>query len=188
MNRFYKIFAIAAAALAASPAFAHPGSAAHDFTDGIVHPLTGADHLLAFVAVGLWAATRPLGRAWQGPAAFLAALLVGALAGVTFGAAAAVEPLVTASLFAFAGLLLFASRVDERSALALIVTFGLFHGYAHGGEAGSAPFVFCAGFLATSAALHLTGLAIGARLFATRAGRVTAALGIGAAGLALSLA
>lgn len=71
MKHMFKLPLVAVAALASSPAFAHPGSAAHTFADGMAHPLTGADHLMVMIAVGLFAATRPLSRAWQAPAVFL---------------------------------------------------------------------------------------------------------------------
>lgn len=189
MNRLSKFIAVLVAAGAGTgPALAHAGSAAHDLADGFAHPMTGVDHLLAMVAVGLWAATRPRRQAWQAPAAFLAALTIGAFAGLTFGASAMVEPVVATSLIALSALLLLSPRIGDRAGLAVIAGFALFHGYAHGGEATGGIGGFFAGFLIASAALHMGGYAIGTRVLASRVGRVAAGAGIGIAGLALTFA
>jgi urease accessory protein len=60
-----------------SPALAHPGHGG-SLLAGLAHPFSGADHLAAMVAVGLWAATRPARQALAAPVAFMAALAAGA--------------------------------------------------------------------------------------------------------------
>ena len=65
--------------LAAGAAAAHPGHGGHTLTDGLAHAFA-LDHLLAVLAVGLWAVLAlPVGRAWQGPTLFLLALPLAAL-------------------------------------------------------------------------------------------------------------
>jgi len=73
----------------------------HGFVTGFLHPLTGADHLAAMVAVGLWSALTAR-RAWPdllwAPLGFAVMLLVGAIAGLTRVQLPAVEPMIAASL------------------------------------------------------------------------------------------
>ncbi len=67
--------------LAPSPAGAHTGHPVDGLVDGVLHPLTGPDHLLAMVAVGVLAAVTG-GVAWWAPATFLGGMLAGGVAGV----------------------------------------------------------------------------------------------------------
>lgn len=179
---------VASSFAAATPAMAHSGHAGHDLAYGFAHPFVGLDHLLAMLAVGMWAATREAQRAWQAPAVFLTALVAGGLLGLVTGIGTSVEPMVGGSLTAL-GLLLFAAPfVGDRAGLALIGLFALFHGHAHGTEAiGIIPAYF-AGFIAASALLHFAGWKVGAVLFARRAARWATGAVIGATGLVLGMA
>lgn len=185
MRKMTKMILAAPALLAgATPALAHPG---HDggLVAGLIHPFTGADHLAAMVAVGLWAATRPARQAWLAPAAFMGLLAAGAAAGVSFGAVPGVETMVAASVLALGALLVLATRLSSGLALGLIAATGALHGLAHGAEAtGSLPSYF-AGFLLSSAVLHGAGWLAGRTLFAQAQGRLVAGLALGATGLAL---
>lgn len=150
-------------ALAASPALAHPG---HDFglMAGITHPLSGADHLLAMLAVGLWSGFVLPHRVWAGAAAFLSAMAAGAglaWAGVTLPG---VEGWITASVIVF-GLLTALARRGQSPALtgvslATIAGFAACHGHAHAVEASGAILPYLAGVLTATAALHLAGIAL----------------------------
>lgn len=169
-----------------TPALAHPGSAIHDLAHGFAHPFAGADHLLAMLAVGLFASTRAPGRAWQAPALFVASLGLGAVLGVAFGGLP-LDGLVAASLLGLGALLLLAPQVGNGVALPLIAAIGLLHGHAHGVEAPGAVPGYFAGFLAASALLHAIGWRLGVSLCSARGGRLLAGIGLGLAGLALSL-
>ena len=186
MTRFLTLALAGAAALAASPAAAHLAPGAHgSLAAGFTHPLFGLDHVLAMVAVGLWA-SQVGGRAMALiPAAFVAAMAAGfglSVAGLTLPSA---EPMIVASVVALGLLVAAAVRLDARIGGALVALFALFHGAAHGselGEAGAAAFGL--GFVLATAALHGAGVALGlglARLgpLATRAlGAATAAAGM----------
>lgn len=150
-------------ALLATPALAHPGAEAHGaLAAGLAHPLSGADHVLAMLAVGLWAALLG-GQAVIGlPAAFVAAMLGGfalALAGVWLPA---VEPMILASVVVLGLAVAAALRPSPAVAAALVGGFALFHGHAHGAEvAGAGALAFGAGFAAATALLHAVGLGVG---------------------------
>lgn len=148
---------------AASPAFAHLDPVAHgSFAAGFSHPLFGADHILAMVGVGLWAALLGGRAVWQVPLAFVLTMVAG------FGLAMAdvglpfVEPAVAASVVVLGLLALIALQAPPKIAMALVGFFALFHGHAHGGELGEAgAWPFLTGFALATAALHALGVGIG---------------------------
>ncbi|MHB2266918.1 HupE/UreJ family protein [Aliihoeflea sp. PC F10.4] len=160
----FKRLPLAAFALALSgfPAFAHPGHGAHDangFLTGFLHPFTGLDHILAMVAVGLWAASLGGRSVLAVPAAFVAFMSAGflvALAGVTLPY---VEPMILGSVVVI-GLLVAASvKLPVVPAAILVGLFAVFHGHAHGTEMGhSGALVYGAGFLIATALLHAIGI------------------------------
>ncbi|MCQ8783185.1 HupE/UreJ family protein [Mangrovibrevibacter kandeliae] len=159
-----KRLSIAAAALvAATPAFAHLNPAEHgSLLAGVSHPLTGADHLLVMVAVGLWASTIGGAARWVVPSAFVATMSGGfalALAGMSLPF---VEPTILASIVALGLLVALAVRLPAAPAAAVVALFALFHGYAHGSELGEAGALdFGIGFALTTAGLHGIGLLVG---------------------------
>lgn len=200
-NRSLRRALLASAALlsvAAGPALAHPGhelqslaaGGADMFFAGLLHPLTGFDHLLAMLAVGLWAALthKDLKQALWTPASFLALLLVGALLGIAGLRLPAVEPIITASLLVMGLLVASRASMPRWAASALVGFFAVFHGLAHGAELPQAEsaFAFIAGFMLTTLCLHLTGLGLG---FALKHRNVllTRLAGAGIAGYGLAL-
>ncbi|MBB5276707.1 urease accessory protein [Rhizobium rosettiformans] len=167
-------FTAALMTLAASPAFAHLDPETHgSLMAGISHPLFGADHILAMVAVGIWA-SQIGGRAlWAVPAAFVTMMAVGfglAVAGVELPF---VEPAILASVIGLGLLVAAAVRLPVAASAAVVGLFALFHGHAHGGELGAAGALqFGLGFLIATAALHGAGVALG--LGVTRLGPAVA--------------
>lgn len=158
--------ASAALALTTGAALAHPhhhhGEAA-GFLPGFLHPLTGLDHVLAMVAVGIWAALIG-GRAliaW--PAAFVVTMAVAALAGMAYGGIPVMETGIALSVVALG--LAVALRVRAPLVLggAVIGLFAIFHGHAHGAElpAATGALGYIAGFALATALLHAAGLALG---------------------------
>lgn len=142
-----------------SVAIAHPG---HGFglAAGLAHPFSGADHLIAMVGVGLWAATLG-GRARLAlPAAFLGAMAVGVAFVPSLGGL--VEPLVLASVILLGAAVALALRAPLAVTLPLVAVMGLAHGAAHGLEGVGAGFGL--GMLAATAALHAVGLSFGLTL------------------------
>jgi urease accessory protein len=177
--------AIATAALfaAATPAFAHLGPGEHgSFTAGFSHPLFGLDHILAMVAVGLWA-TMIGGRAvWLVPSAFVGTMVAGfalAVAGVPLPF---LEPAILASVVVLGLLVAAAVKLPVAAGSALVGLFALFHGHAHGGELGTASALpYLVGFAVATALLHGAGIGIGL-LLGSRAGTIAVrALGAGTA-------
>lgn len=148
------------ALLIPAAALAHTGhDHASGFASGLAHPLLGPDHLLAMIAVGLWAALSG-GRALIAyPLAFVAAMLAGGLIGVGGAGLPVVEPAILASVIGLGALVALATRATMAVSLAALVLFGLAHGYAHGIE-GPGVASYGLGFLIATAALHGLGIAL----------------------------
>lgn len=172
-----KILALTAATtglmLLATTVQAHPGhigdhEVTHMFAHGFSHPLTGIDHLLVMLAVGIWSALthKTVREAIALPFIFSALLLIGAVLGVAGFSLPAVEPMIMASLLVLG--LLIASQFTMKNSYSFVLVglFALFHGLAHGMELpqSNGAFAFIAGFMTTTLALHLVGLFAGFKL------------------------
>ena len=165
------IILIAAYALSTYAA-AHPGHEvdAHgiSFMDGLLHPLTGLDHLAAMLAVGLWSALNATSarRIWLAPVAFAGMLLVGALLGLNGLALPAVEPMIAASLLVMGLLVATRAKLPLAVTAGVVGVFAVFHGIAHGTElaGGGNGFAPLLGMLVATIALHLAGVGLGLAL------------------------
>ncbi len=182
----------AALATAAVAAQAHTGHGTTSLMEGLAHPF-GLDHLLAILAVGVWSVSAlPASKAWQGPATFLLALIASACLGSTGLTVPYLEHGVSLSVVLFGAMLVLATKpVPSAVGLGLIAVAASLHGLAHGYETPASGFAgYAVGFLATTAALHLSGMGIGLsvrRLFAERRSMALGALGalLGGTGLFL---
>jgi len=178
--------------LAAAPlAQAHPGHGPADFANGFVHPFTGWDHLLAMVAVGLWAAQ--LGRCalWAMPAAFVGSMATGAAMGIAGFAPSGVEWWIMSSVFVLGLLIAGAIRIPLAAGLGIAALAGFFHGVAHGMEMPlqSDSIRFLAGMVVATVVLHSIGVATGVLVGRKRPSILRlAGAGIAAAGVVLMLA
>lgn len=178
--------------LATASAFAHPGHDAATVSAslwaGLQHPFTGADHLLAMAAVGVWSAlsARSASDTLRLPLAFVALMLVGAALGLARLALPAVEPMIAASLLVTGVLVALRAKLPAWAGMAIVGGFALFHGYAHGAElpatAGAMPAVlaYVGGFAVATMALHVAGIA-GGMLLRRRAAWMARVAGAGVA-------
>ncbi|MGK7654204.1 HupE/UreJ family protein [Roseovarius sp. B08] len=172
------------ALLAAGPALAHLDPGEHgSFAAGFSHPVFGADHIMAMVAVGLWAASLG-GRAfWALPAGFVGAMAGGFVMSLGGVPLPLVEPMILASVLLLGLLIALAARLPLPAAVTIVAAMGLFHGHAHGAEIGSAgALAYVAGFVVATGVLHALGAAAGWAL-----GRSGGALLSRGAGLAVAI-
>jgi len=152
--------------LVATAAMAHPHHAHLDdygsFMSGLLHPIFGLDHVLAMVAVGLWASLIG-GRAMVVvPAAFVGVMAVGFLLALGGIGLPFVEPIILASVVVLGLVVALALPVPVAAGAAVVGFFALFHGHAHGEEMGTATMAaYGAGFVISTAALHAAGIAAG---------------------------
>ncbi len=165
MKRGYQIAAALTALFLAGTAQAHTFGA-HDagFGAGMAHPFTGLDHMLAMVAVGLWAAQRGGRARWAVPLAFMGAMTVGAglaLAGIGLPM---VESGIASSVLVLGLLIALAARLPLAASAILVGIFAVFHGHAHSTELPQAASeaLYGAGFLLATGTLHALGLVTGA--------------------------
>jgi urease accessory protein len=161
----FKRVSISAAMLVAmtAPAFAHLNPAEHgSLMAGLSHPFSGADHVLAMVAVGLWAAQIGGKAKWIVPASFVSMMAVGFLMAMNGMYLPFVEPGILASVIGLGLLVALAVKVPVPVSATVVGLFALFHGHAHGGELGAAtPLSFALGFVIATAVLHGIGLGLG---------------------------
>jgi len=169
MNRNFLMLALL---LAGTPVLAHPGHGGHGgFAAGLLHPLTGIDHLLALLAVGIWSARQ---RALA--PVFLAMMAAGALAGMSGMRLPMLEGGIALTVVLVGLMVAAAVRLPALPAAALVGVCALWHGNAHGLELPQWP--AAVGFLLASAALLMLGGRL-ARLAPARvAGGVIAAAGV----------
>lgn len=170
MRKSSIVAAAAVAAVLATPAFAHPGlpGHTHGFVNGLLHPVSGLDHLLAMLGVGVWSALVMKGqRVLLAPVAFVCAMLAGAVLGVNGIEIPAAEAGIAISVIAIGLFVLARVELPAALAAAVIGAFGVMHGYAHGAEATGNIAAYMAGFTITTASLHLAGIGLG-RAFISR--------------------
>jgi len=134
---------------------------ASSFVSGFAHPLHGADHLLATMAVGVWGAMAG-GRAirvW--PIAFVATMLAGFATAAGGFAVPLVEPAIWSSVVVLGLVVALATRAPLWSGAAIIGLFAFFHGHAHGTEAASASLTgYASGLAIATGALHAAGIGL----------------------------
>lgn len=148
-------------------AFAHTGQgAAAGLSHGIMHPLSGLDHILAMVLVGILA-FQIGGRAiWLLPVSFLTAMAGSGLMGIAGIPVPFVEQGIMLSVVVLGAVVAFGFVTPVPLAAAVVGLFAVFHGYAHGAEMPetASGVAYGAGFLAATAVLHGVGIGIGALL------------------------
>lgn len=159
--------------LAPTAAFAHPGHGADvQALTGFLHPFSGFDHILAMVAVGVFAFVLG-GRALiLVPLSFVGMMMVGFLLGANGVNLPFVELGIGLSSVVIGAVAASGRSMPVSAAMALVGAFAVFHGHAHGTElpATAGGLEFALGFIAATAALHLAGI-LGARAVSGIAGR-----------------
>ena len=162
-------FFIFAAAGFSSAALAHVGDHSQmGFAEGLLHPLGGLDHVLAMVAVGLWASQLGGRALWLLPLTFPVVMAMGAALGfgavaLDFGVKPWVEIGIAGSVLVLGAAVALTLRPSLAVSLPLIGLFAALHGYSHGVElpANASALTYAAGFIAATLMLHLIGIAIG---------------------------
>jgi urease accessory protein len=158
--------AVGAVLLAATPGrvLAHaPAGAATGFLTGLMHPVSGLDHVLAMVAVGLWGAQLGLPAIWMLPVTFPIVMALGGLLGLLGVPVPGVEVGIAASALLLGSAVATERRPPLYVAALLVGAFAIFHGHAHGTELGpgESGLPYSLGFVVATGCLHAVGVAIG---------------------------
>jgi len=159
-----KIILISILILLPSLAFAHPGHGLESLKAGFMHPLTGWDHLLVMLAIGVWASKIGGQARWQLPLTFVSVMAIGAILGLANVTFLGVETLIAASVMAMGVLIALHLKISMVSCIALVALFAIVHGFAHGVELDTHQSIaVLLGMLLATALLHGLGLILGAQ-------------------------
>lgn len=182
--RYIRSLAALATMTSGGLAHAHPGHVDHALA-GLAHPFAGLDHLLAMVAVGVWACQQEGRAKWLVPTSFLGIMAIAAMLGMGGMALPMVESGIATSLLLLGLLISFSIRMSAVAGAAIVALFAVFHGYAHGIEmpAVAKPELYAAGFVAATAVLHGLGLLLGRTLDARKLWLRATGASVTAAGL-----
>ena len=179
---------VAALAIVAvsSPAFAHVQSGeAGGFLSGFMHPISGLDHILAMVAVGLWGAQLGAPAIWLLPVTFPLVMAFGGFLGLVGVPLPGVEIGIASSALLLGAAVMTERRPPLYVAALLVGSFAIFHGHAHGTELppGESGLLYSLGFVVATGCLHAVGIAIGT-IHRWPAGKVALRVAGGGVGLA----
>jgi len=133
------------------------------FWSGVRHPISGLDHVLAMIAVGLWGAQLGAPAIWLLPVAFPMVMALGGMMGLMGIPLPGTEIGIAASAILLGSAVMFESRPRLLIAASLVGFFAIFHGYAHGTELppGQSGLLYSIGFVIATGCLHGVGIAIG---------------------------
>jgi urease accessory protein len=160
------------ASLLPTAAWAHTGHGATvGFVQGFVHPVSGLDHVLAMVAVGLFAANLGGRALWAVPLSFVSVMALGGALGAAGIAVPFVEAGVAISVIVLGLAVAVQWKWPVTAAMGLVGIFAIFHGHAHGAEmpVDASGLEYGLGFMLATAVLH--GIGIGFGLGIARFGR-----------------
>jgi urease accessory protein len=192
MKRFTPVRLVATLAVAlAFPAFAHAHSGqalVYDCASGIAHPLHGWDHLIAMIAVGLWAVQLGGRARWLVPATFVTVMACSARLGSRGIIFPGVELMIATSVLALGVLIAAMARMPLFASVAIVTFFAAIHGFAHGAEmrVGVNLFSYAVGFVIATSALHALGLALG-QIANRKSQLLFRAIGAGCAAIGIAL-
>jgi urease accessory protein len=130
---------------------------------GMLHPVSGMDHVVAMVAVGLWGAQLGMPAIWLLPVTFPLVMAMGGVLGLLGIPLPAVELGIALSAIVLGLMVALAQRPPLAVSAIIVGLFAIFHGYAHGAElpASAGPLAFSVGFVFATGCLHATGILIG---------------------------
>ena len=164
MKRWKPYLGLGVALLAPVAALAHQetGQAA-GFLSGLAHPVSGLDHVLAMVAVGLWGAVLGPPAIWVLPVAFPVVMALGGLLGLLGIPVPGVEVGIALSAIVLGAMVLAELRPSLWLTAGVVAFFAIFHGHAHGQELpeGTSALLYSLGFVVATGLLHAVGILLG---------------------------
>jgi len=160
--REWMLLALMFVLVARLEAHVQSGQAAGFFT-GLKHPISGLDHVLAMIAVGLWGAQLGAPAVWMLPVAFPMMMAFGGFIGLVGLPLPGVEIGIALSAVLLGTVVARESRPSLAVAVLLVAFFAIFHGHAHGTELpkGQSGLTYSIGFVIATGCLHGVGIAIG---------------------------
>jgi urease accessory protein len=145
-------------------AFAHTrGGEVFGFVSGFEHPISGLDHVVAMIAVGLWGAQLGAPAMWLLPVTFPMVMAFGGMLGLMGVALPGIEVGIAVSAIALGFAVFREARPSLWIAALVVGVFAIFHGNAHGTELppGANGILYSIGFVIATGLLHATGIGMG---------------------------
>jgi urease accessory protein len=145
-------------------AIAHVESGeAGGFLSGVSHPVSGLDHVLAMVAVGLWGSQLGSPAVWLLPIAFPMMMALGGMLGLMGVPVPGVEIGIAVSGVVLGAMVLGDVKAPLVASLIMVGLFAIFHGHAHGTELseGQNAMLYSLGFVISTGTLHAAGIGLG---------------------------
>jgi urease accessory protein len=161
---FWVVVAMLLALLWPTAALAHTqGGEAAGLLGGLRHPVSGLDHILAMVAVGLWGAQLGRPALWLLPVTFPMVMAFGGMLGLMGLPLPGIELGIAVSAIVLGGMVGWEARPPLWVAAVVVGSFAIFHGHAHGAElpAGADALIYSIGFVVATGCLHATGIGLG---------------------------
>ncbi len=157
------LFAVLLVATLPLPLAAHEGGSAAGLLSGLNHPISGVDHVLAMVAVGIWGAQMGPPAIWVLPVTFPVVMAFGGMLGLLGVRIPGVEVGIGLSALLLGLMVAFERRPNLRGAAVLVGIFAIFHGHAHGAELpeGQSGVLYSIGFVVSTGTLHALGVGLG---------------------------
>ena len=162
--RFFRYLPLLVVVCCVQVAEAHvQQGAAVGFLTGFSHPISGLDHVVAMIAVGLWGAQLGAPAIWLLPVAFPMVMAVGGMLALIGVPLPGTEIGIAVSAILLGCAVITEARPPLAVAAAITAFFAIFHGHAHGAElpAGADGLVYSLGFVIATGGLHAVGIAIG---------------------------
>lgn len=151
--------------LLASPAglAAHEGGAAEGILSGLKHPVSGLDHVVAMVAVGLWGAQLGAPAVWLLPVVFPMVMAFGGMVALLGVPLPGIEIGIAVSALVLGGMVMGEVKPSLVVTAVIVGVFAIFHGHAHGAELPetASGVTYSVGFVVATGLLHATGIAVG---------------------------
>lgn len=163
MKRILQL-AVLGLVLAPTAALAHVGvGSTSGFMHGFMHPLSGLDHQLAMILVGIFAYQLGGRALWLVPLTFVSVMALGGFLGVMGIPIPFVEVGIALSVVVLGAIVAFGVKAPIAVAMAVVGLFAIFHGHAHGSEMplDASGVEYGLGFMLATAILHAVGIGIG---------------------------
>jgi urease accessory protein len=164
MTRPSRLVSAACLLLVAGPALAHTGAGdVGGLQSGFLHPLTGPDHIVAMVAVGLWGVFLGAPAIWMLPIVFPLVMAGGGALGIAGVPLPGIETGIALSALVLGVCVALALKPPLWIAAVIVGFFAIFHGHAHGAEmpGAASPIAYAIGFVVATGLLHLSGILFG---------------------------
>jgi len=162
-NVFVFVLSAAITLMSSGPVWAHTDGISGGLLSGFLHPITGWDHVVAMIAVGLWGAFLGRPAIWILPIVFPVVMAFGGALGVLGVPIPQVETGIAVSAVVLGLVVALAVRPSLWIAAAIVGIFAIFHGHAHGTELPGAAdaFAYALGFVVATGLLHIAGILFG---------------------------